>query len=140
MSIEKARVSRFEVLMDAGFGAQKSGDILIQAFAHLGKHVFIEPMIPSEISPPPRSRPSMSGVIIRVAEFELHNIGNNTDFMIAQHEIVLDRRLDDDEHNPHCRVLLDMGDQKTNAESYEKVCKRVADSGLQALGMVPCGV
>ena len=29
MSCEKVDVSRFELLMDAGFGAQKAGDILI---------------------------------------------------------------------------------------------------------------
>ena len=38
--------------MDAGFGAQKAGDILIQAFVASGKYVYIEPMIPAEISPP----------------------------------------------------------------------------------------
>src|SRR6185503_15337748 len=111
MSVQKPHVTRFELLMDAGFGAQKAGDILISAFAHTGRHVYIEPMIPAEISPPARSRPALSGVIIRVADFDLKNIGNNTDLILAQHEIVLDRRLDDEEHNPKCRVLLDMGDR-----------------------------
>lgn len=133
MAIENARVSRFELLMDAGFGAQKAGDILIRAFAHSGKYVYIEPMIPAEISPPPRSRPALSGVIIRTAEHDLTNIGNNTDFLIAQHEIVLDRRLDDEEHNPHCKVFLDIGDQKNNAESYQKVMDRAALLGLKVI-------
>ena len=58
MTVHKVRVSRFELLMDAGFGAQKAGDILISAFAHMGRYVYIEPMIPAEISPPARSRPA----------------------------------------------------------------------------------
>ncbi len=66
MTPEKRKIFRFELLMDAGFGAQKAGDILIHAFAAMGKYVYIEPMIPSEISPPPRTRPAMSGVIIRI--------------------------------------------------------------------------
>ena len=98
MSVEKLHISRFELLMDAGFGAQKAGDILIRAFANTGRYVFIEPLIPAEISPPPRTRPALSGTIIRVADFDLKDIGNNTDIFLAQHEIVLDRRLDDEEY------------------------------------------
>ncbi len=127
---EKKKVSRFELLMDAGFGAQKAGDILISAFAATGKYVYIEPMIPAEISPPPRTRPALSGVIIRVADFDITNIGNDADVIVAAHEIVLDRRLDDEETNPNCRVLLDMGDKPGNEDAYEKVCKRVAELGL----------
>ncbi len=130
MSVKKVPVGRFELLMDAGFGAQKAGDILVQAFAKAGKYVYIEPMIPAEISPPPRTRPALSGVIIRVADFDITNIGNDTDVIIASHEIVLDRRLDDDEHNANCKVLLDMGDRDENSESYEQVCKRVTKLGL----------
>ncbi|PIW63419.1 MAG: hypothetical protein COW13_01860, partial [Candidatus Omnitrophica bacterium CG12_big_fil_rev_8_21_14_0_65_50_5] len=55
--LKEVSVTRFELLMDAGFGAQKAGDILVQAFAHTGRFVYIEPMIPAEISPPSRSRP-----------------------------------------------------------------------------------
>ena len=76
MALEKRSVTRFELLMDAGFGAQKAGDILIKAFAKSAKYVYIEPMIPAEISPPPRTRPALSGVIIRVADFDITNIGN----------------------------------------------------------------
>ena len=130
MSIEKKRISRFELLMDAGFGAQKAGDILIRAFAAMGKYVYIEPMIPAEISPPARTRPALSGVIIRLADFDITNIGNDTDLILASHEIVLDRRLDDEETNTNCRVLLDMGDKKANEESYEKVCKRLTKMGI----------
>jgi 2-oxoglutarate/2-oxoacid ferredoxin oxidoreductase subunit alpha len=133
MATEKSSVARFELLMDAGYGAQKAGDILIRAFAHSGKFVYIEPMIPAEISPPPRSRPALSGVIIRIAEYDLTNIGNYTDFLIAQHEIVLDRRLDDQEHSPNCRVFLDMGDQKANPESYQKVIERACSLGLKII-------
>ncbi|HBO97047.1 MAG TPA: hypothetical protein DE315_07910 [Candidatus Omnitrophica bacterium] len=130
-TVNNVRVGRFELLMDAGFGAQKAGDILIRAFARMGKYVFIEPTIPSEISPPIRTRPALSGVIIRVAEFDLANIGNNTDVILASHEVVLDRRLDDEEHNPNCRVLLDMCDKDLPTAQYDKVLQRVKDSGLQ---------
>ena len=116
--------------MDAGFGAQSAGDILIKAFAKTGKYVYIEPMIPAEISPPPRTRPALSGVIMRVADFDITNIGNDTDLILAAHEIVLDRRLDDEETNPNCRILLDMGDKTTNMESYEMVCKRATKMGI----------
>ena len=116
MSTENRKVTRFELLMDAGFGAQKAGDILIRAFAAAGKYVYIEPMIPAEISPPARTRPALSGVIIRLADFDITNIGNDTDLILASHEIVLDRRLDDEETNANCKVLLDMGDKKTNEE------------------------
>ena len=130
-TVNNVRVGRFELLMDAGFGAQKAGDILIRAFARMGKYVFIEPTIPSEISPPIRTHPALSGVIIRVAEFDLENIGNNTDVILASHEVVLDRRLDDEEHNPNCRVLLDMCDKDLPTAQYDKVLQRVKDSGLQ---------
>jgi 2-oxoglutarate/2-oxoacid ferredoxin oxidoreductase subunit alpha len=130
MSVEQKDIVRFELLMDAGFGAQKAGDILIQAFAKSGRYVYIEPMIPAEISPPPRTRPALSGVIIRVADFDITNIGNDTDLILASHEIVLDRRLDDEETNINCRVLLDMGDKEDNSESYEQVCKRMTKLGL----------
>jgi len=116
--------------MDAGFGAQKAGDILISAFAKTGKYVYIEPLIPAEISPPPRTKPALSGVNIRVADFDITNIGNNTDILLAAHEIVLDRRLDDDETHPQCRVLLDMGDQEKNKESYAQVLARVKEKGI----------
>ena len=46
---------RFELLMDAGNGALKAGDILIKAFAKAGAFVYIEPIIPAEISPPKRT-------------------------------------------------------------------------------------
>ncbi len=133
MSVEKKKISRFEVLMDAGFGAQKAGDILIRAFAKTGKYVYIEPMIPAEISPPPRSRPAMSGVIIRLADFDITNIGNNTDLIIAQHEVVLNRRLDDEEENPHCQVLLDTADQADNSDTYAQVVQRVKNLGLNII-------
>ena len=87
-------------------------------------------MIPAEISPPPRTRPALSGVAIRVANFDLKNIGNDTDLILASHEIVLDRRLDDEEHNEKAKVLLDMGDKQVNEDSYETVCKRCTQLGI----------
>lgn len=130
MSVQKVPVTRFELLMDAGLGAQKAGDILIRASARIGKYVYIEPMIPAEISPPVRSRAALSGVIIRLAEFDITNIGNDTDIILAAHEVVLDRRLDDEEYNKNCRVLLDMGDKHMHEDAYERTCKRVAQLGL----------
>ncbi len=133
MSVEKHPVTRFELLMDAGFGAQKAGDILLQAFVAMGKYVYVEPMIPAEISPPARTRPALSGVIIRLADFDVTNIGNDTDLILASHEIVLDRRLEDDEHNTKCRILLDMGDRENNPDSYEMVLKRCTKEGLSVI-------
>ncbi len=133
MTPDKRKISRFELLLDAGFGAQKAGDILIKAFAAMGKNVFIEPMIPAEISPPPRTRYSLSGVIIRVADFEINDAGSDTDVILAAHEVVLDRRLDDEETNPRCQVLLDMADKENNQEAYDKVCKRVTELGLNII-------
>lgn len=133
MSVEKRSVTRFELLMDAGYGAQKAGDILLQAFVTLGKFVYVEPMIPAEISPPVRSRPALSGVTIRIADFDVTNIGNDTDLILASHEIVLDRRLDDGEYNSKCIILLDMGDRENNPDSYEMVLKRCTKEGLSII-------
>lgn len=126
---EEKSISRFELLMDAGFGAQKAGDILIRAFAKTGRYVYIDPMIPAEISPPPRTRAALSGVIIRVGDFDLTNIGNDTDIIISSHEICLDRRMDDDEMNARCSILLDMGNKTGNENTYEQVCKRATGLG-----------
>ncbi len=133
MSLEKRSVTRFELLMDAGFGAQKAGDILLQAFVGMGKYVYVDPMIPAEISPPARSQPALSGVIIRVADFDVTNIGNDTDLILASHEVVLDRRLDDREYNVNCRILLDIGDRANNPDSYETVIKRCTKEGLSVI-------
>ncbi len=133
MSVEKRPVTRFELLMDAGFGAQKAGDILLSAFVAMGKYVYVEPMIPAEISPPARSKAALSGIIIRLADFDVTNIGNDTDLIIASHEVVLDRRLEDREFNAKCVILLDMGDQESNPDSYEMVLKKCTQEGLSVI-------
>lgn len=133
MSIENRPVTRFELLMDAGFGAQKAGDILLGAFVGMGQYVYVEPMIPAEISPPPRTPPALSGVIIRLADFDITNIGNDTDLILAANEIVLDRRLDDKEYNPNAKILLDMGDELANPDSYATLLKRCASLGLSVI-------
>lgn len=115
--------------MDAGSGAQKAGDILLRAFADAGMYVFIEPVIPAEISPPPRSAPALSGSIIRVADFDLNTIGNDSELIMAAHEVVLDTRLSHDEYSPNLRVLLDVGDRKRNAGAYDAVIARVEAAG-----------
>ncbi len=133
MSTENRPVTRFELIMDAGTGAQKAGDILLGAFVSMGQYVYVEPMIPAEISPPPRSRPALSGVIIRLADFDITNIGNDTDLILAAHEVVLDCRLDDNEFNRDAKVLLDMGDQEANPDSYEAVLKRCVKLGISVV-------
>ncbi len=130
MSVEKRSVTRFELLMDAGFGAQKAGDILLAAFVAMGEYVYVEPMIPAEISPPIRTPFALSGIIIRLADFDITNIGNDTDLILASHEVVLDRRLNDREYNKKCTILLDTGDREKSPATYDAVLKRCADEGL----------
>ncbi len=127
----KTGLVRFEILMDAGDGAQKAGDILIKALARDGKYVFSEPIIPSEISPPRRTKFSMSGVIIRVADFDITSIGNDSDVILASHEILLSRRLEDNEYHVPAKVLLDMSDQEKNPETYAAAIKEAQDKGLE---------
>ena len=128
---EKRHVTRFELLMDAGFGAQKAGEILIRAFAATGVHVYSEPVIPAEISPPPRTPAALSGAIIRVADFKIGNIGNHTDLILASHEILLETRLNDDEAGPGCRILLDVGLRKSNAEGFQRIIDQVNERGYE---------
>ncbi len=128
---------RFELIMDAGNGAQKAGDILINTFAKTGRFVFIEPMIPAEISPPKRTPYSMSGVVIRVADYEINNIGSGTDLMLFEHEILLDRRLDDQEFLPGSIALLDMGDEPKSKEAYQAAMERAKNIGLK---LIPFGM
>lgn len=124
---------RFELIMDAGNGAQKAGDILINAFAKTGRYVYIEPMIPAEISPPKRTKYSMSGVVIRVADYDITNIGSGTDLMVVEHEILLDRRLDDREYHPGSTILLDMGDEAKNKDAYKAAMDRATSLGLKLI-------
>ncbi|MFT5170957.1 MAG: 2-oxoglutarate ferredoxin oxidoreductase subunit alpha [Candidatus Marinamargulisbacteria bacterium] len=131
-TLERSTV-RFELLMDAGNGAQKAGDILIKSLARSGRFVFIEPMIPAEISPPKRTPHSMSGVIIRSSNEDLTNIGSDTDFMIVEHEILLKRRMSDHEFNPDCVVLLDMSDEKKSPEGYAESIKIAKENNLKVL-------
>ena len=109
---------RFELLMDAGNGAQKAGDILIKTFAKTGRYVFIEPLIPAEISPPKRTPHSLSGAVIRVAETDITNIGSHSELMLIEHEILLKRRLEDKEYSQNSIVLLDTGHQDKNQDDY----------------------
>ena len=129
--LEKKHVTRFEVLMDAGFGAQKAGEILIRTFAAAGVHVYSEPVIPAEISPPPRTPAALSGAIIRVADFKIGNIGNHTDLILASHEILLETRLNDEENGPECRILLDVGLRKSNPESFQHIIDQVKERGYE---------
>jgi len=120
---------RFELLMDAGNGAQKAGDILIKAFAKNGIFVFIEPIIPAEISPPKRTPHSMSGVVIRLSDSEITNIGSYTDLVIVEHEILLNRRLDDEEFKKNSIVFLDTGSKKRAEDDYQAAEKRAQEAG-----------
>ena len=131
--MSKTNLIRFELLMDAGNGAQKAGDILIKAFAKMGNYVFIEPIIPAEISPPKRTPHSMSGVVIRLSDQEMTNIGSYSEFMLVEHEILLNRRLDDEEFSKDSIVLLDMGDSKRAGDAYEVAIQRAKDYGLNVI-------
>mgnify|MGYP003330424579 CR=1 FL=1 len=125
---------RFELIMDAGNGAQKAGDILIKSFAQSGHFVYIEPIIPAEISPPKRTPHSMSGVIIRVSSSPLSNIGSTTDIMLVEHEILLERRLKDHDYEAGATVLLDMGFQKRAKDAYADVLAHAEECGLKVIG------
>ena len=71
--------------------------ILIKTFAKTGRYVFIEPLIPAEISPPKRTSHSLSGAVIRMSTNDISNIGSASDLKLVEHEILLSRRLDDQE-------------------------------------------
>ena len=113
---------RFELLMDAGNGAQKAGDILIKALAKVGAYVFIEPIIPAEISPPKRTPYSMSGVVIRISSKEITNIGSETNFILVEHDILAKKRLsEEEEYASNCEILIDTGFEKRTPEGYEEI-------------------
>jgi len=125
--------TRFELIMDAGNGAQKAGDILITSLAKAGLDVFIEPIIPAEISPPKRTPHSMSGVVIRLSNQDISNIGSYSDLMLVEHEILLERRLLDKEYAQGAVVLIDMADQSRAPDAYEKSIKMAQDQGLNVI-------
>ena len=120
---------RFELLMDAGNGAQKAGDILIKAFAKMGVYVYIEPIIPAEISPPKRTPHSLSGVVIRLSSSEITNIGSFSDLIIVEHEILLKRRLSDKEFDANSTIFLDQGFRKRAEVDYQEVELEAKSSG-----------
>ena len=128
--ITKIQSYRFELLMDAGNGAQKAGDILITSLAKTGHFVYIEPIIPAEISPPKRTPHSMSGAVIRFSGDELTNIGSYSDLMVVEHEILLERRLSDKEFTPNATVCLDMGDEKRAQDAYKAAIEKAESLGL----------
>lgn len=121
---------RFELIMDAGNGAQKAGDILIKTFAKTGRYVFIEPLIPAEISPPKRTPHSLSGAVIRVSEHDISNIGSTSELMLMEHEILLKRRLEDSEYHENATILLDMGHQDKHADAYDEAMSIAKKAGL----------
>ena len=73
---------------------------------------------------------SMSGVIIRLSSDDISNIGSSTDLMLVEHEILLNRRLDDLEFNSNCKILLDTGDERRAKDAYEAVRERSKQHGL----------
>ena len=131
--MQKKTDFRFELLMDAGNGAQKAGDILIQAFAKKGVYVFIEPIIPAEISPPKRTPFSLSGAVIRLSNSDITNIGSFSNLVLVEHEILLERRFQDQEFNEGCTILLDLGSKKRAKDAYEAVEKKAIDAGYNLI-------
>ena len=134
--MQKKSNFRFELLMDAGNGAQKAGDILIKAFAKKGVYVFIEPIIPAEISPPKRTPFSLSGAVIRLSDSDITNIGSFSDLVLVEHEILLERRLQDQEFTEGCTILLDLGSKKRAQDAYEAVEKKAADAGYNVVSFM----
>lgn len=126
-------MTRFELLMDAGNGAQKAGDIMIKSFAQKGHYVFIEPLIPAEISPPKRTPHSLSGAVIRVSDVELTNIGSTSDFVFVEHEILLDKRLDDDDFSENCVIFIDMVESKRFKDDFDRVIARAESKGFKVV-------
>ncbi len=131
--MQKKTDFRFELLMDAGNGAQKAGDILIKAFAKKGVYVFIEPIIPAEISPPKRTPFSLSGAVIRLSNSDITNIGSFSNLVLVEHEILLERRFQDQEFNEGCTILLDLGSKKRAKDAYEAVEKKAIDAGYNLI-------
>ncbi|MEK9657688.1 MAG: 2-oxoacid:acceptor oxidoreductase family protein [bacterium] len=129
----KKNMTRLELLMDAGNGAQKAGDILIKGFAKKGHYVFIEPLIPAEISPPKRTPHSLSGAVIRVGEDELTNIGSYTDFVLVEHEILLKKRLSDKEFSKDCIIFIDMAESKRFSDDFEEVIAEAEAEGYKVI-------
>tara|TARA_A100001015_G_scaffold201502_1_gene224931 strand:- start:4029 stop:5825 length:1797 start_codon:yes stop_codon:yes gene_type:complete len=121
---------RFELLMDAGNGAQKAGDILIKALAKVGAYVFIEPIIPAEISPPKRTPYSLSGVVIRISNKEITNIGSDTNFILVEHDILAKKRLSESEYASDCEILIETGFEKRTPEGYEEIKDLCANENL----------
>lgn len=107
--------------MDAGNGAQKAGDILIKALAKVGAYVFIEPIIPAEISPPKRTPYSLSGVVIRISNTEITNIGSDSNFILVEHDILAIKRLSELEYADDCEVLIDTSFESRTPEGYQQV-------------------
>ncbi|HAR65543.1 MAG TPA: hypothetical protein DCR55_04940 [Lentisphaeria bacterium] len=130
---------RFEILMDAGCGAQKAGDILIRALAWHGCRVYSEPVIPAEISPPVRTPPALSGAVIRIASAPIQSIGNATEVILAQHEMNLETRMLDGEYAADVIVLLDAHDSKRHGDAYDRVIRQVDAAGgsVQLFTVVP---
>lgn len=127
--MNKVENLRFELLMDAGNGAQKAGDILIKAFAKMGVFVYIEPIIPAEISPPKRTPHSLSGVVIRLSSTEITNIGSFSDIVVVEHEILLKRRFSDNEFDDNCIIFLDQGFRKRAEKEYQELELLAKDRG-----------
>ena len=121
---------RFELIMDAGNGAQKAGDILIKTFAKSGRFVFIEPLIPAEISPPKRTPHSLSGAVIRVSSSDISNIGSHSDLILIEHEILLKRRLEDNEFSKDAIILIDLGNQEKNKDTYDEAMNLASEKWL----------
>ena len=53
--------------------------------------------------------------------------------MLVEHEILLNRRLDDEEFSKDSIVLLDMGDSKRAGDAYEVAIQRAKDYGLNVI-------
>lgn len=121
---------RFELMMDAGNGAQKIGHILIKALLEKGLGVFSDPVFPSEINPPKHNSRSMSGFILRVSTQKRCNSGSFTDLMILEHELFLENRLNERELTPDTAIWLDDHYQEKFSDNFAAQIKRAEKEGL----------
>jgi 2-oxoglutarate ferredoxin oxidoreductase subunit alpha len=126
---------RFELLMDAGHGAQKAGDVLARALSRSGAWLKTEPIIPAEISPPRRTPYSMSGVITRASGERVGNVGSQSDWMIVEHEILLERRLRENEYAPNCWVFVDCSDRARVGQEFDAALELARAKGLHVVEM-----
>jgi len=83
-----------EFVSDSGEGAQTAGQMFGTVSARMGNGVWTVEIIPAEIEPPHRSRAGASGNRIRIASYQVTNMGEAADVVVAFNEQVPYSRID----------------------------------------------